>query len=365
MVAFLQQDSRAATGSKNAYLISLYRVVKPTLEMAVYVCLDFKCTDPRDHINALLGLVEDIDSQEPNLRPDYRASAADVFREFAVWIVKQNSLGFFDWPSESNVIHGILGAKPRRSEALSGTYVLTDGYAASGASRVYASTKGDRNLQIAGIVVDKILSLATLQYKADWMEELTEAGTQTRSEASLNVWDNIRQQLREWIEECKRIAFGDCAPEDIRSNLRWTELWRTILWDSHETGKRATPELGDKLLEFFDLLELTTTNYVETNSDQLIGLHVRAKLWHIHRCLENSAKGKLLCSTVNGRLGSVRVTTQPGDRICIFLGSRVPHVIRPYGNEEYTLVGPCYLHGVMDGEAMAMNDFREEIIVLA
>lgn len=41
-----------------------------------------------------------------------------------------------------------------------------------------------------------------------------------------------------------------------------------------------------------------------------------------------------------------------GDLICIVLGSEVPLVLRSSGSE-YLLVGGAYVHGIMDGEAMA------------
>jgi len=41
-----------------------------------------------------------------------------------------------------------------------------------------------------------------------------------------------------------------------------------------------------------------------------------------------------------------------GDLVCVVLGSEVPLVLRPKG-EEYLLVGGAYVHGIMDGEAMA------------
>ncbi|KAF2143539.1 uncharacterized protein K452DRAFT_198784, partial [Aplosporella prunicola CBS 121167] len=42
--------------------------------------------------------------------------------------------------------------------------------------------------------------------------------------------------------------------------------------------------------------------------------------------------------------------TLPGDRIAILLGGSVPFVLRPY-REYYVIVGECYVHGIMDGEA--------------
>ena len=43
--------------------------------------------------------------------------------------------------------------------------------------------------------------------------------------------------------------------------------------------------------------------------------------------------------------------TQSGDIVAVIYGSEWPWVLRPHG-EEYQLVGPCYVYGIMDGEAV-------------
>ena len=39
-----------------------------------------------------------------------------------------------------------------------------------------------------------------------------------------------------------------------------------------------------------------------------------------------------------------------GDRIAIFEGVPVPFILREE-DDHYLVVGPCYVHGMMDGEA--------------
>ena len=56
-------------------------------------------------------------------------------------------------------------------------------------------------------------------------------------------------------------------------------------------------------------------------------------------------------------LGLVPDASQEGDSICIFIGGKTPFVIRPAG-ENYQLIGACYVHGVMYGEAM--EDFEKQ-----
>jgi hypothetical protein len=41
-----------------------------------------------------------------------------------------------------------------------------------------------------------------------------------------------------------------------------------------------------------------------------------------------------------------------GDIICIFFGCSVPVVLQPQDDGEFKFIGECYVHGVMDGEAV-------------
>ena len=55
-------------------------------------------------------------------------------------------------------------------------------------------------------------------------------------------------------------------------------------------------------------------------------------------------------------------TMARGDEIIVFYGGRRPLVLRPKG-EQYEMIGPCYVHGIMFGEAVekAKAEGREEV----
>ena len=53
-----------------------------------------------------------------------------------------------------------------------------------------------------------------------------------------------------------------------------------------------------------------------------------------------------------------------GDVICVFYGGHVPYVIRPCDNGRYTFVGHCYVHGLMDGEAMEIDGVQTQEFAL-
>lgn len=55
-----------------------------------------------------------------------------------------------------------------------------------------------------------------------------------------------------------------------------------------------------------------------------------------------------------------------GDRIAVFLGVIVPFVIRQRSEKEvdHLVVGECYVHGLMEGEALDLPNVKIEDITL-
>lgn len=54
--------------------------------------------------------------------------------------------------------------------------------------------------------------------------------------------------------------------------------------------------------------------------------------------------------------GTIPSEAEEGDLIAIFFGLRIPFVLRPLAGGTYNLIGPCYVHGIMDGEGLRSND---------
>lgn len=52
-------------------------------------------------------------------------------------------------------------------------------------------------------------------------------------------------------------------------------------------------------------------------------------------------------------MGVVMGVPRDGDRVCILLGEDTPFVLRPNECDEWQPVAETYVHGTMDGEAMA------------
>lgn len=62
------------------------------------------------------------------------------------------------------------------------------------------------------------------------------------------------------------------------------------------------------------------------------------------------------------------VGLQVDDLVCVFIGASTPFVVREMEDGYFRLVGECYIHGLMDGEAMddlLAGKFRKKTITLA
>lgn len=69
--------------------------------------------------------------------------------------------------------------------------------------------------------------------------------------------------------------------------------------------------------------------------------------------LLSDRRGEKFFHTEKGYIGTSPRAVQSGDVVCVLVGGTVPFVLRPIDtSESYLLVGPCFLQGVMYGEAL-------------
>lgn len=61
--------------------------------------------------------------------------------------------------------------------------------------------------------------------------------------------------------------------------------------------------------------------------------------------------GRRFMMTRSGFIGLAPPETKPRDIVAILVGAPVPHILRKQENR-YILIGECYTHGIMGGEAL-------------
>jgi hypothetical protein len=76
------------------------------------------------------------------------------------------------------------------------------------------------------------------------------------------------------------------------------------------------------------------------------------------RAANGASSHRTFARTVNGYFVLGPKVMKVGDVVCVLFGGKMPFCLRPWGRH-YLLVGECYVHGLMDGEAMGMLERKE------
>jgi len=77
------------------------------------------------------------------------------------------------------------------------------------------------------------------------------------------------------------------------------------------------------------------------------------RLWRFELAVRDALLNRqFFFITSDSRMGLGLDDVREGDLIALFLGAQVPFVVREVASDVYILVGECYVHGIMDGEAM-------------
>lgn len=72
------------------------------------------------------------------------------------------------------------------------------------------------------------------------------------------------------------------------------------------------------------------------------------------------ASGRVFCATEGRYLGWVPRGVEKGDVVCVLEGGEVPFVMRLAKDGRYEVLGDCYIHGIMDGEATKREGLVKE-----
>ncbi|KAI1359683.1 heterokaryon incompatibility protein-domain-containing protein [Xylaria arbuscula] len=352
----------------NVLMVQVFRQ-RATLLDGVVATIDFDCTDPRDHVYSLLSL----GAVGPTILPDYHASVSEVFRKFAVaMLVQGNSLkllslapdrvGSFtlgiqrpkelpSWAPDLRLIH---------SDAMVSYTVRPQAFFAGGRSKPVVSVSDDqRILQCQGWVIDTVQTSSTSMVEimlADMPELRSLPGPLVDP-----LPERRKKRLARWLENCYRVAFPNAGGPNLfdPENDRVMAFSRTMVCGMdtmrnrlshdmiaafpkymHWAAERASGKLGKGEQHATDMQE-----YSGVIDASIMALTVWLRF----------------CITENGRFAQVPQTSQPGDCVCILVGGEVPFVVRPTGPGTYTIVGECYVDGVMDGEIMEEKRLKAEV----
>jgi hypothetical protein len=311
-------------------------------------------TDPRDKVFALVGLVRDWGGAAPFVA-DYDLSLYAVYRDVVEHAVRRAGT----W----EVLVGSGGIGTGRSDLPSWMPNWQQPFEEGGMERVrragmYNASAGrppvvkfptqekDVILRVAGIKVDRVL------LRGEAMERTDDAGII----ATFHAWTTLLEEVWSGRAGIRRRGTMFVHPQQ-------SYYWRAICVDTlHHLADQGGVEHGR-----------TKSSRSEGFYSRLPGnASVHDSVPEFDRSVRTATLGRAFFVIEEGRFGLGPSTLAVGDDICVLLGGTVPFVLRPKpmrrlpGQAEiYLLVGDCYVHGIMDGEAMKMGHLQEETLRLA
>ena len=333
-------------------------------------CFQYKTFEPRDKIYGLLGVADDAD--DPVFDPDYEMSVEEVYTKTARYMLtSEKSTSLFSKNKSISVLHvaglgfaramsGLPSWVPDWTSypALTcfGNIAFHAEFTAAGKTkpRVRASTDG-RRLLVKGILLDSIIFVTPPCPVAS-------SDISTMPASSSIVRQKDPTEVGKWLDAAKR-RLPSFAPFQRQNGPDWQEVyWRTLIADrAQSVSEPASPVYGRYFQAFllaFPMLPGGAQSLVPTPESAIGAGTFRSAMSH-------AAVGRSLLVSALKFMGLTAPETRPGDLICLVLGADTPFVLRRNSDEEgmfdgtYSLVGECYVHGLMKGEGMQLGEVQE------
>ena len=353
---------------------------------ALWTSIYFDATDPRDKIYALTGLCV---CNGHFIRPDYSKDILDVYRETALaflfpqdpTINADSSLNFHEHPvmqclNSAERIENPYALPSWVPDWKARTYCdfwersSENAYSAAGASKTRIALTDDPNkISLAAKIGDVVHLVSSVAPP-------TEYNNLPSDTSAPEVWEGyLFQRIPQscWINEsssmaasCQRYQDGASRDAAFRSTLIGnTPNFCTVSPDGQKL--ETNPDHAFYYWHFRQFLYKLCPNGVVNGAGILQLCLVLAQHMKAHRRFEGAymvvSQGRRFFTTLGGYMGIGPPGMREGDLVCVFLGGKVPWVVRQDGHA-YTLVGECYVHGIMNGELMQTEHLPVQDIII-
>jgi hypothetical protein len=381
MDRFKVSDLTKAIGNLRHIAFSGIRPIRGTFRLTA----DLLATDPRDKIYGLLGIADFTECPDLLISPDYSKGAGEIYTDFIVRVYESRGLesidkmGFFmsagighppevpslNLPSWVPDIRSSSEWSSRLERQLSKYRASLD---LPSRIELTEQSLGKRSvLQVQAMIMDVVFLASPLHSSIGSRKGFGTAFSQTiRMDANqsqrhpsgltfLNVF------FRTWLMQTPGKEYGLRGIPDNEHGREMYEMALGFYYGSLElAAKDAKAEKClDAFLDSFDWegsrWTPETFRSIEERFRVILG-PILSRYMLATTGLDR-AGGPSFFFTSGNYIGLGPNCAEKGDVLCIVLGCPVPILIRP-DVDDYRLVGPCYVYGLMDGEAV--RDLKSE-----
>lgn len=323
--------------------------MRPSLLDLLVMFSASEATDPRDRLFALLGLAKDGDDE--NFRPDYNEPVESVVQRFALAFVQKGE------GMKALYLAG-LSSKPSPLPSwvpdwtIPGLIQRTSLCVRNSASYSTATETPPR-IRIGDWADLLVVSGSRMEVVSRVGMDASGVWTPDRDSANISL-------LKPFFDEADDIIPPESEDSYAATGESMFDVqWRTLIGNRAMNFAEAPEEYAlqyQNCRRLFENSALETLTFCEYS--QSMNLYFG--------CLAGIILSYRLCATQNGFVGLVPLSTRVGDTICVFNGGAMPFVLRESTEHKgwSRLVGGCYIHGMMKGEALRSQRWKEEDIFL-
>jgi heterokaryon incompatibility protein (HET) len=311
-----------------------------------------KSTKPVDKLFALLGI--SFDAETAAFDPDYSSSIETIARRYATEFINQgHGIDLLYRSGKSKAYHfsswipNWTSNEPCRTiSTWRGAYGI---FSAGGPPTVNARSVSNnyRQLQVTGAMIDTVVSrgwnttatsdlITTINSLSDIIDGIKHYPTgESKRELMLKI------PIGNAIKPCE----DDIGSFETEATTGDKDPYANFEWNDSGNGIQSLQDM----VEFF-----------KQNREER---EITWKYWRTAAAfLKRLSCGRFFV-TQRGYIGVGPATTKVNDQICVFPGAVVPFVLEK-NQSTYSLIGECYVHGIMYGESKNFPDIKQQAFVL-
>lgn len=280
------------------------------------------CEDPRDHVYAVSGILSP--ALASKIQVQYSSPVKTVFQQFFFAHLEVTQRLELPFPFCDSSKRRLDRPSWIPDFTMRGVIILPYlGTFASGHSAAVAKLVGTEILEVTGVLCSIV--------------------EETNNFVPNVKLDNATEVIEKWrlgdAEILDKIPYGSSetlldAFCGVLSCNRYEQSLRSNHWPASTDWKEMVRQVLGR--------SKSSLHPVKVKSTQPLVL----------RIISENVMGRKFFKMLDGHIGLGPASAEPGDIICVILGAYHPVILRPTSNEQYTVIGDCYVHGLSGGEAL-------------
>ncbi|KAI1360286.1 heterokaryon incompatibility protein-domain-containing protein [Xylaria arbuscula] len=313
-----------------------------------------KQLDPRDKIYGLLGLIE----ESIHIQPDYRLPLVEVYRNFVQEVIKATGAlsiiyqtasfrkAVSSWPSwVPDWFAQTTQTCPEPIAAIWYNRVC----AAGDSLHMYITSNNPDLLYCEGFIVDTIGQLGcTIDPNLNATHTIHDRCSLSLGDSRISIYKDsvaVRQGFLNVLTLNWGVSREEKSTEYLPKMLHFGGRGKNALFSAISRFQQCNGGLTVAQQPLISHFPLWSQEYSD-----LSGVSTRV-LETLHQLLLVMILRRFVV-TQKGRMGIVPRHAKLGDAIFILKGCNAPLILRPAGDGTYSILGECYIDGIMHGEAM-------------